>query len=271
MIWNSAMSDKEQRQLNDVVTDSKELWAYLKDKASRHNSYKHYTTADRMQQIVAGQSLCLSRGEGWNDLKDGQRFLDTVDGRVRFGACFSFSISENLAMWMLYGGVRANGAMLDLTPTMMKSIVSQEEFELGRLATNRDFVPETTVRTSEGCKLYLVDVLYYGESNGEYTLKRSDERVDHMKDLPDSQRLIMKSYPWSYENEVRLMLEVPELLVPGNVDLARISLKTDEASLKKRIYAAPNNESADLGYCRSRLKGKVNWDICRNCPEKHIG
>ncbi len=264
------MSDTEQRRLSDAISDPEELWTYLKHKANRHNSYKHYTTADRIQSIVTGQSILLSRGEGWNDLNDGLQFLGKVDGCVRFGACFSYSISENIAMWMLYGKGGKNGAMLDLTPTMMKSIVAQEEFELGSLDTDNAFAPETTVRTLDGCTFYLVDVLYCGESNGEYALKRSDERVDHIKNLPDSHKLIVKSYPWSYENEVRLILEVPEQCVPGNADFARISLKTDEASLKKRIYAAPNNKNTDLGYCRSRLKGKVNWDICQNCPKNHI-
>lgn len=262
------MSDTEPRRLSNVITDPEELWTYLKDKANRHNSYKHYTTADRIQRIVTGQSILLSRGEGWNDLKGGLQFLDKVDGRVRFGACFSYSISENIAMWMLYGRGGKNGAMLDLTPTMMKSIVAQEEFELGHLETDNAFVHGATVRTLDDCTFYLVDVLYCGESNGEYTLKRSDERVDHIKDLPDSHKLIVKSYPWSYENEVRLILEVPEQCVPGNADFARISLKTDEASLKKRIYVAPNNEGNGLGYCRSRLKGKVDWDICQNCSRK---
>ncbi len=260
------MPEDEKPKLQDVLDDPDRLWAYLKARGANHNSYKYYSNVDRIGQIIDSESICLSLGDRWNDYDDRKSFATAVKGMIRFGVCFSFSISENVAMWMLYGGVEKKGAMLDLTRKMMKEITSQSEYKLGYLSEKDEFICCKQVTRDDGCELYLADILYCGKAANEgYSVKRSDERVDDRAQEPNDTRLLIKSYPWSYENEVRLILEVPERLVAGNVELARISLKSDKDSLKSRAYLAPNNQTRGLGYNRSKIKGTIDWDLCRHC------
>ena len=210
----------------------------------------------------------LSRGTEWNDLLERTSFSTAVDGFIRFGKCFSFSRSENLAMWMLYGGMNKSGAMLNLTKTTMNSILAQTEFELGYRNSDNAFTCVERVSIKDECKISLIDVLYCDEKDGIYTIKRSDERVEGLKKLPGDKRIILKSYPWSYENEVRLVLEIPKTLVPKQAECVCLPLNCTSNELKNRTYAAPNNNIKGLGFCQSKLKGTVDWDICCGCTKK---
>lgn len=74
---------------------------YLHSKAKNHNNYKIYTCESRLDSWMCNKALYLSNGSRWNDTDDRER-LNPTEGLypyINFTMCFSFSKSENVAMW----------------------------------------------------------------------------------------------------------------------------------------------------------------------------
>lgn len=260
-----ASNDKH---LKDVIDSPEELLGYLKERARRHTHYKYYGSYATIQKIIDNGHLLLSRGTNWNDTHDREQFQTSLPGFVRFGTCLSFSLSESVAMWMLYGGTQKDGAMIDLRPTDITSIMRQTKFELGHLGPS-GFSPIETV--SSGCSIYPLDVLYLGEEDngGGYTVRRSPESLRGMTDAPTGDGILIKSYPWSYENEVRLVLDVPEAYVSQEMTHAWIPLGWNGANFSGRAYLAPNSRRSDApGFQSSKLRGEIDWDVCSGCTFK---
>ena len=258
--------ETSKRKLKGAIENQAALLEYLKDKGENHNYYKYYSTHNRIEQAIEECALYLTRGDGWNDLEDELAFSTSRKGFTRFGKCFSFSRSENVAMWMLYGGTDHDGAMLDLTKGFAKKIIATETIQAGYFDDNDKFKSVKSINVKDGCRLFFADILYVGEEQGKFTAKRSDERVDNLECPPSAEGLLTKAYPWSYENEVRLICEIPNGSTPNNADCMRVPLGGTSDGLRARAYSAPNSKSR--GYQRSELKGKIDWDICRGC-EKH--
>lgn len=261
--------DKKNSLLKSAIKGDTDLFDYLTSKGSHHNHYKHYSNVSSISRIIEQRCLYLTRGDNWNDLDDRHSFHKMSEDRLRFGACLSFSVSENIAMWMLYGGTSKSGAMIDLTKGDASSILSLTEFKAGYLDEKGKFADVTLLTKNEGCDLYFVDVLYCGkDDDGLFSARRSDECAYELEALPSRHNVTTKSLPWSYENEVRLVLEAPASLVPDNVELIRIPLSKTSEELKARAYLAPNNETKGSGFNRSKLKGSLDWDICKRCSLK---
>lgn len=115
----------------------------------------------------------------------------------------------------------------------------------------------------------MVDILYVSavDNNGNITVKRSDDRyetkLDFIKKLP---HYVIKSYPWMYENEVRLIIKVDKEFVPVGVNVVKIEFSKNEKKHKDfRVFHAPYVEQSKPEYNLSALKGTIDWDLCRDC------
>ena len=259
--------------LRDCYNDLEYLEAYLSTKATNHNSYKHYTRFSTAQKIIESGKLLLTNGSGWNDCCDKEQLNSASYDKKYFAACFSFSISESVAMWMLYGGAHSDGAMLSLLPTDMAQIMQAKEVDLCRRADGH----YERIRTLEPSEfdMWLTDVLYTGDNKkGQFTIRRSDERVDLAKwvDLARADELAgirpyyQKGYPWSYENEVRLVVGVPrELLGTKTNDYAlKVGLQKSSAELEKKVVVL-QKQDAMPSCAQSKLGYQMSWNLCKGC------
>lgn len=249
---------------------------HLKKKAINHKNYKIYSYGSRITCIAEEKALYLSDGHLWNDLVDKNNFCS--DGKKRFARCFSFSKSENIAMWMLYGGNGGNGLMIDLNKTIMKDIVIHcTNVKLGYWDKNSGaFCIKQELHKGE-FSLYLIDILYYAlNENGEkYDLKRSNSSYDLGEpETINRLKYCRKSYPWSYENECRLILE-PKIAIRDNkITDAKIEFEDiltkcfkKKISLENRIVASPNYVGVHK-FKESALQGQIDWDLCFGCKHK---
>ena len=234
------------------------LQEYLISKAENHNCYKHYSSLERIEGMIESGCIYLSQGREWEDYEDRAGFNNWSSDCVNFAKCFSFSRSENVAMWLLYS--RAGGAMLDLTSQVVKSVKEIEFLRLGKFENGHFANHKTLRRAKQEFSIRFIDVLYRGESDhpGMVTVKRSDERAELdaniLKKCQES--IVLKSYPWSYENECRLIVSVPrEVLGEFDVDdMLEVSLGLDEKYLRERVINFPG-KSARNRYRASSLKG----------------
>lgn len=255
------------RKLKNVCYSTQSLEMYLSEKARTHKCYKTYTVSDRIQSWIDSDCFYLDDGSRWNDIHDRETFNYPQNNIKCFGRCFSFSTSESVAMWMLYGGTQKDGAMLEFSQKAMSDLIKDTaHVELGRWVDN-NFVSEITLQKGQ-FDLTLQDILYVGELDAASAyIRRSDESC---KDAPASviRQLsqCVKSVAWSYENECRLILTVNKDLLPQGsaITSVRVPLNGLLNTDKVRIYCSPNFRGKKV-YRTSKLSGEIDWDLCYRC------
>ena len=264
-----------------------DLELYLSEKARNHNYYKYYSSKRAIQSICEDHSILLSDGENWNDKFDKRRMNSSEKYRY-FGFCFSFSASENVAMWMLYS--QDDGCMIDFDKDTIKSIMNPYEIEVGEFSVSTGFhgIDRLLVNASD-IRFQLSDVLYVGmaenpeDANRFCYVRRSGETNKEFDlNLLDDNSLFIKGLQWFYENECRLIVSVPEDILSHHHRGLRLKISFDEAHInrlrnKKRIFNSPNvgHVSEDDFYLNnsdSKLTNGINWNLrsqfCSSCPKK---
>ena len=139
------------------------LNAYLRQKGKNHNCYKAYTSLSRVVEIRDTKFLYLSNGETWNDVIDRNNFNSATNLVVNYGKCFSFSQDENVAMWMLYGGIDKLSGMIDFTKKGMHSILATNLINVGYFDGDGKFKTEKTLTTQKTEQKMRVG---FGDSHG---------------------------------------------------------------------------------------------------------
>ena len=258
----------EERNIKNVCDTVQSLEMYLTTKAQNHNYYKTYTVSNRVQSWIAADCFYLDDGSRWNDIHDRETFNHPKSNVKRFGRCFSFSKSESVAMWMLYGGMQKSGAMLEFTKKGMRELISNTTYvELGNWVNN-EFVNVITLQAGQ-FDLTLKDILYTGEFTSDTIyIRRSDEAnkaapIDVIKQL----QYCVKSVAWSYENECRLILTVDKRIIPDVINATSVrnplkGLLKDKS--KTRIYCSPNYRG-EKSFSESKISEEVDWDLCYGC------
>lgn len=278
---------KNTRTLKSVCAATDELQVYLKEKAINHNNYKHYVTnIDRIYNIYHEGALFLTDGSNWNDPEDKKAFLDSNSRSMskKYGLCLSFSKSESVAMWMLYGGTQKKGAMIDINPKSIKQLLdtsNRPHVELGNFKKGHW---NTVIELNENeYEVELSDILYYDtnkNANNEhmlkYDIKRSNERCSCDYNVIDNAPFLQKKvWAWNYENECRLMVKVDTKrispLTNSNISAARVEFPNKESfreDVRERILLAPNFDERNIvedGFIPKKSTLKIDWDLCKNC------
>lgn len=258
---------------NDLKTalNNKNLSLYLKNRT--HHCYKFYSTCDRIETVAKERCLYLSDGRTWNDVDDRKLFNPEDSSVINFGICFSFSRSENIAMWMLYGGMNKSGALINFTKSMF-DLQSSDKPPIKLGTFKNDQFQEYLELSSSDYTVNFWDALYYGKkkkNDNKYSIKHSDDVCNNvaLKQFYDSV-FLKKNYAWSYENETRLVISFSKSLLNNlDIDTVRFPLKRTLKSkeLMSRIVLAPNYSGAKT-YAQSALSKNLDWDLCKNCSKK---
>lgn len=252
------------------ISNERDLKKYLNEKALSHRNFKVYHNSYVTDSILTNKFLLLKDGTDWNDSWDSKNF-NSSKTKKHFGMCFSFSRSENVAMWMLYGGMKKKGTMINFSQSDIKSVLNVEKIEFGNFSNGR-FTNIVTLNKSD-FRIDIYDIIYFGESNdkAKYYVKRSSEIVkEFSKEIIDKLSYLKKTMPWSYENEARLIVTVNKMSVPNDVNACIIGLSDAFVDgIKGKIYHSPNYQGATI-YNKSKLNGEINWDLCQKCTNSNI-
>lgn len=260
----SLESDEEVRRLYDI----------LEIKSSRHRHYRHYLGEDRARQILSERAIYLTDGSSWNDKFDRDRFNPSLlTTKKRFGACMSYSSSENIAMWMLYGGRDGKGAMIDFDEKTLKSAKYNAAFECGYFDKG-DFVPCEKL-DSKDVIFSLVDVSYFRlikDGDMAFEMKRSAEGerwVGVTEELWNTMSPLSKHESWSFEQEVRFVASINRDALgkhPSRIKCIRIPLQLEDNFEDERVFSSPISDGGS--FRDSELSGTVDWDLCKGCSYK---
>ncbi len=265
--------------------DSVSLEKYLKEKGANHRSYKIYGTEKILRSVFVDKQLYLSDGSNWNDTVDGKEF-SAEDGEYKYYArCFTYSTSENVAMWMLYGGITdKKGVMVDMggAKNLNQIIEKCTKVDLGEFDGNPKKFKKSVTINKDDFELYLIDIVYYGEAiskdekdnKDKVYLKRSYESAPNAeKTCIDGLKRAIKDIGWSYENECRLILKVKKKLCEG-CSVAEINFSKIDLDKKITVITSPNygeelefkkSLEKNVSYKESVHKSKISWNLCKGC------
>lgn len=240
------------------------LKTYLRQKGKNHNCYKAYSSLDSVVKIRDTKFLYLSNGERWNDVTDRNNFNSDTNSVVNYGKCFSFSQDENVAMWMLYGGIDKLSGMIDFTKKGMQSILNTESINIGYFDNDRRFKTEIVLKKGD-FDIYITDIVYYKSNGNGYYINRSEESYNCLSaEIFESLRYCKKSYPWKYENECRLIVSVDKKFINSNCNVVQINLNNmDLGKSLERVYRGPNYPLENTqGSLPSKLDNTIDWSLC---------
>ena len=257
-------------QSQEHVEEYRDVLSFLAGRGGMHREYKHYATRARIAGILRSGALYLTDGTSWNDKYDREHFNPSFMSTKRFGACFSASSTESVAMWMLYGGMDGNGAMINFDRRTLQGAMGRESYECGWFGTDGKF--ECVVELpGDRLSLRLVDVLYFqNHADGNVTVGRpSIEGGRHVMDgrAFNGIEQIAKHQSWSYENEVRLVATISKLDLVGkasHVKCVKIPIDFDDAFVAGRVFDSPVSDGGG-NYRDSELRGTVDWNLCSGC------
>lgn len=257
-------------QSQEHFEEYRDVLSFLAGRGGMHREYKHYATRARIAGILRSGALYLTDGTSWNDKYDREHFNPSFMSTKRFGACFSASSTESVAMWMLYGGMDGNGAMINFDRRTLQGAMGRESYECGWFGTDGKF--ECVVELpGDRLSLRLVDVLYFqNHADGNVTVGRpSIEGGRHVMDgrAFNGIEQIAKHQSWSYENEVRLVATISKLDLVGkasHIKCVKIPIDFDDAFVAGRVFDSPVSDGGG-NYRDSELRGTVDWNLCSGC------
>ncbi len=257
-------------QSQEHFEEYRDVLSFLAGRGGMHREYKHYATRACIAGILRSGALSLTDGTSWNDKYDREHFNPSFMSTKRFGACFSASSTESVAMWMLYGGMDGNGAMINFDRRTLQGAMGRESYECGWFGTDGKF--ECVVELpGDRLSLRLVDVLYFqNHADGNVTVGRpSIEGGRHVMDgrAFNGIEQIAKHQSWSYENEVRLVATISKLDLVGkasHVKCVKIPIDFDDAFVAGRVFDSPVSDGGG-NYRDSELRGTVDWNLCSGC------
>ena len=254
--------------IDQYIGDTADLSRYLKSRAARHQCFRHYCKEDSLLSILKRKTLILTDGSKWNDLKDRTRFNSDTGDRINFGISFSFSQSENVAMWLLYADHARRGGVLKLSRFDLKKMMNNKP---SLVITNRErsIVKEKELNSSD-YETTLIDVLYCSKPNSKDLVHVShlgDKVVTIDNDIIKPLEKATKNEPWRYENECRLIVSVKKDAIPQSFEgKCCVSFPLHSDTIKKfnqKVFKAPNYETGKPldSYTFSSLHEEIdcNW------------
>lgn len=249
--------------LKDNLKNSEMLARALRTNGLLHQNYKVYMPMDRALGLLLSGNLYISDGSRWNDTED----RELMKTKGVYGYSFSFSTSENIAMWMLYGGDGGkNGAMINFYPTIISEICDTSEIELGRFQNGSfDTKYKLERKTYE---IFMTDMLYIEKcKDSKVRISVAEQHSTVAEEIIKHRDIFYKKYPWSYEKECRLVVRINDewQRIIKNEDIHVVKIKIGENGLRRlrmnRLVKSPiYNNRVDIGIS-SNLYGSVDWNI----------
>ena len=171
------------------IKSTKELRNFLEMKGKNHNYYYHYTTWDTFIKIYENKYF-LATNHLSKNLND-QHELRNKKGDNLYHVSFSYGEAEIMPMWILYGIPKTQAVRIGIPKKNMKEWIAELQMDKKRF----DMVT-------------LTDIIY--QNNKWYS--RSNLHKNLSEEWKDSLDLVgcVKHYSWRYENEVRLLVSLPQ-------------------------------------------------------------
>lgn len=235
----------------------------LRERGLRHNYYHRYQPRKLMESMFDENCLYLTGGANWEDLVDKNNINKNVKNTKRYVCCFTYGNTENAALWLLNANIKnEDGLMMRLPKKIMKQIIEEaknSKVELGRFDKNNKFIKEKDKVKIED--VYITD-LYYTNDRTKSGIRKATFGENHPiiseKEYEKTVH-VSKAYPWKYENECRLIVEIENK--GTKEDVLKLPLNNELVQFIKNncIVADPVHDFKNEEYNESQLKGKIKF------------
>ena len=236
---------------------------YLADRGKKHENYKSYMSEERAKASLESHFLYLGSPYHWNDTRDSDQFDEQ---KAIYAKCFSYSSSENVAMWMLYADkpYSKDGCLIDYTQGLIQNALNSESIIL---CWDKE---EIICTDKHSFSIEMRDVLYY--SVNDNAVKRSTHYVSKVPiNVEEACKCYIKDFPWNYENECRMIVKISseylKALGKEKPKYVKIHLGDNKRQwdtvIKSRTFFSPQRDTG-LGR-ESCLGNTISWDLCKCC------
>lgn len=188
---------------------------YLHAKGANHKMYYHYTNLDSAINIIKSGYWHLSLGDAMNDKQELTKGTSEKWDKTYISS-FAYGNGENMAMWGLYGLPWKDAIRIGIPGTLMKEWVNDVE---SVFLVNKKIDNSFSYENEMFIKPVITDVAYVsGKNNDEdyrivrdrdticLTNERTFSRINNLDKITG----YIKNAAWSYENEVRIKVELRE-------------------------------------------------------------
>ena len=220
---------------------------FLRCKGGNHKAYHQYTNFDALEKIVSGHTLLLTRADELNDLAECNG-MSAEEKQKTYIASFTFGQTESVAMWFMYSRCYKKAVRVSFSLKLMNELKKQ-------LAKDPACYPIKD--------FYFSDVIYshngFFEHNTGKLLNDKANRIEHWKKSPVLRGLI-KTAPWMYEKEVRLIV----VLEKAEKDLKRLLINLPENTDGISVTLGPDSEITkefNVELDKSSLTGQINREF----------
>ena len=230
------------------IKDEVTLYDFLCYKAANHTHFKMYSEEDIIDSIIEEGALFIGDGQNWNDVNDKKNLQS--DNQKIFAKCFSFSKSESVAMWMLYGGIKHKGAMIDLRKEDINNLLSAPEISLGKWVDkdNNDKIKEFQV------------IKTLKRSDNNFTIELIDDNTDERVFMGIGDSYSFVSDAGTYNNRFRLRLtDITGIKYSEHpADDIKVVVEGDEI----RLYGTDKGEQLSIYTVNGMFVDKINTSDC---------
>ncbi|MFI3171371.1 MAG: hypothetical protein R3Y58_03225 [Eubacteriales bacterium] len=195
------------------VKNLDDMTAYLQKKGMNHQMYYQYTNLENAINIIQSGYWHLSLGDIMNDKQELKKGTEDKWNKTYISS-FSYGAGENIAMWGIYCIPWSDAVRIGIRGKHMRDWISNIEsiYLVNREANNRfEYSDEIKI------KPILTDIGYISLEGSEYSIKRGKDKIEFETPLSFSEintcdkiTGYIKNAAWSYENEVRIKIELKD-------------------------------------------------------------
>lgn len=250
------------------IKTAHDLISYLEDPKRDKDFFYHYTTIDRLQQIIKNRYFVFSGFEIMNDKQEAEIIGNDYSNNTFVGS-FSRADNEVMAMWGMYAIPWEMGVRIGIPKAHFRKWIKETKsvFEFKEGSLKEEFIVDKTQKKINA-------VCYYDKLNNR--LDWSNRRL-HLKRLtnllnPETNSQLygyVKHKTWAYEEEMRVLIKVD-----SNRTIRQIGIPIPDYIINDlKLVLGPcfeitNLLNNDIPTIKSEFTGKVKpkkvCDICRH-------
>lgn len=196
------------------ITSPEKLCEFLRCKGSNHKAYFQYTDMTALNGILKNRTIWLTRADKLNDLAECNG-MNSTEKQKTYIASFTFGSMESVAMWFLYPRDHKAAVRVKFSQKIMNALQKLLTSTYRAYSTKEDDPTEYLIE-----EFYFTDIIYAHNGSLEYNMqkllnsnkdkeKEQEGTVELLKKSDELKGLI-KTAPWAYEKEVRLIVKLAQ-------------------------------------------------------------
>lgn len=234
--------------------------------------FYHYTSVDSLKSILKGDEksqsfLFLGSLANMNDINEANLHKEVAHKTFLFCACSTDS--ERIPLWYLYAGISGNGARLCFTKEKMLKFFKRIEKVYPVSNYKVDYSKE--LKVDQDFELQCGYVYYVKDDK---SVIKHNTKYHYIKSFDDElliNNYFIKDYPWEYEKEFRIVIQIK-----GDEVYEKVAIPIPEDIKKQlKITSAPEyqfseeekDEFVSYGIKKENIgasKLTINMNLLRN-------